>query len=118
MPGIMLRHRTARAPQDSGLPLQVPILSKPFSADSLKECPGCHIVHLCKTVHLMINDEGLVMVSQGVLEDLKSAGMPDLEVVGEVKAPPALHIDGDSKLSPFEQRAKQDQEHRRIIVSR
>jgi len=112
MPGIMLRHRTARS-----VPVQVPILSKPFSADSLKECPGCHIVHLCKTVHLIVNDSGLVMVSEGVLEDLKAAGMPDLDVVGEERNPPTLVI-GKGSGNPLEQRAAQDKEHRRIIISR
>jgi len=114
MAGIMLRHKTAR----SGF-VFVPIPTKPFPPETWEECPGCHQVHQCKTVHAIVNDSGLVMVSAGVLEDMKhSPTWDEWEVVGEEKEPPPLHIDGKSSLSLLEQRQKQDQEHRRLIIGR
>lgn len=113
MTGVMLRHRTARSEM-----VLVPVVSKPFPIETVEPCPGCHIPHLVKTVHLMVNDTGLVMVSTGVLEDLRAAGMPDLDVVGEERNPPPLRVDGGSPLSFADQRAAQDKEHRRIIVRR
>lgn len=94
----------------------VPIITKPFSGDSLKVCPGCKAyfgtedVHLVKTVHLWLNDAGACMVSEGVLEELKQAGMPDLFVENAVERPPTLQLGVP--------RERQDQEHRRIIVGR
>jgi len=114
MAGVLIRHKTAR----SGF-VFVPIPTKPFRPETWEECPGCHQVHMVKTVHVIVNDAGLVMVSTGVLEDMKSS--PDWhewEMVGEEKAPPSLAIDGNSPLSLLEQRQKQDQEHRAIIVGR
>lgn len=99
----------------------VPILSKPLLGDSAKKrCPGCRIYHGCKTVHLVVNDSGLVLVSEGVLEDLRLAGLEanSLEIVAEERNPPPLRIDGRSTLSFADQRKKQDQEAQRIVVRR
>jgi hypothetical protein len=85
-------------------------MSKPFTGDSLKKCPNCRIVHPVKTVHLWLDDTGACLVSTGVLEDLKSAGMPQLDIVGEVNKPPTLRL-GMS-------REKQDQEARRLVIVR
>lgn len=107
MAGIMLRHATAR----SQLVL-VPILSKPLLDDSPGMCPGCKSYHGCKTVHLVTDDAGRVMVSPGVLEDLKLAGMPELTVENEVQDPPPLYL-GDGK--PWlEQRQANDQANRAL----
>ncbi len=45
-----------------------------------------------KTVHLWLNDQDECLVSTGVLEDLRKAGMPDLIITGSVEKPPPLHI--------------------------
>ena len=107
MAGIMLRHDTAR----SQLVL-VPILAKPLLDDSPGMCPGCHTFHGCKTVHLVVDDAGRVMVSPGVLEDLKLAGLPELTIENEVQDPPPLVLGGDKPW--FEQRQETDYNGRRI----
>jgi hypothetical protein len=85
-------------------------MSKPFTGASLDICPSCHLVHPVKTVHLWLDDTGACIVSQGVLEDLRKAGMPELETFEEVKNPPPLAIGV--------QREKQDQQARQLIISR
>lgn len=70
----------------------VPILAKPFFGDSIKKCPNCQVIHPVKTVHLWLDDAGSALVSEGVLKDLKSAGMPNLTISAEVKSPPTLKI--------------------------
>lgn len=114
MAGILLRHSKARSEM-----VLVPVMSKPFPRESWKECPGCHLVHMVKTVHCLVNDAGVVMVSEGVLEDLKLAGDfdKDWQVIGSTDKPPPLHI-GTTTISFVEQREKQDQAHRRITVGR
>ena len=88
MAGIKIRYTKP----NNGLAL-IPLLHKPFQWDSLKKtCPMCQVTHPVKTVHLWLNDQDECLVSTGVLEDLKKAGMPDLVVVGSVDKPPPLHI--------------------------
>lgn len=87
MPGIRIAHQSAR-----NVVYTVPIMSKPFTGQSLDRCPTCHIVHPVKTVHLWLDAAGSCIVSTGVLEDLKLAGMPSLSVMAEVLNPPALHF--------------------------
>lgn len=88
MPGIRLVHATNR----SGVML-IPIMSKPFPGpfDAVKDkCPTCHQVHMVKTIHLTLDADGTCIVSKGVLDDLKKAGMPGLSVLAEVPNPPPL----------------------------
>lgn len=69
----------------------VPVLAKPYS-DGGFTCPTCNIHHPVKSVHLMLDDRGECLVSEGVLGELQLAGMPDLTVVGHVDNPPPLKI--------------------------
>jgi len=88
MAGIKIRYTKP----NNGLAL-IPLLHKPFQWDSLKKvCPLCQVTHPVKTVHLWLNDQDECLVSTGVLEDLRKAGMPDLLVSGSVDKPPPLHI--------------------------
>ena len=88
MAGIKIRYTKP----NNGLAL-VPLLHKPFQWDSLtKTCPLCQVTHPVKTVHLWLNDQDECLVSTGVLEDLRKAGMPDLVITGSVEKPPPLHI--------------------------
>lgn len=87
MPGIRIAHTTAR-----NVVYLVPIVAKPFTGLSLDMCPSCHLVHPVKTVHLWLDAAGSCIVSQGVLADLQSAGMPDLAVMAEVPNPPPLNF--------------------------
>ena len=102
MPGIRIVHNYARSSV-----VLVPIMSKPFFDDSLDICPSCHLVHPVKTVHLWVDADGTCIVSKGVLEDLKSAGMPALSVVAEVLKPPTLALGVP--------REKVDQSNRKIV---
>ena len=88
--GISVTHRTARSQM-----VLIPVLSKPFppaSRSATDPCPGCHLLHPCKTVHLWVDDRGTALVSEGVLADLRAAGMPELQVTGSTKRPPALRL--------------------------
>ena len=90
MPGIRIAHIQAR-----NVVYLVPIVAKPFPGpfDSERDrCPTCHQVHTVKTVHLWLDGAGSCIVSEGVLADLQSAGMPDLVVMATVVNPPALHF--------------------------
>jgi len=93
MSGIRIAHTAKRSPHPSGVIIHtVPIPRKPLSGDSFKRCPNCQVIHPVKTVHLWLDDAGTCLVSKGVLSDLQLAGMPDLVIVGEVKAPPAIQL--------------------------
>lgn len=106
MPGIRIAHTTAR-----NVVYLVPIVAKPFTGDSLNNdpCPTCHMVHVVKTVHLWLDGAGSAIVSEGVLKDLQSAGMPDLVVMAEVLKPPPLHFGAGAK------REQIDNGNRRIV---
>ena len=105
MPGIRIAHRTKRS-----CVALVPLMHKPFTADSIDTCPTCLIVHPVKTVHLWLDDQGTCLVSQGVLDDLRKAGMPNLQVLHEVKKPPPLRLGNGAT------REQLDQSNRLITV--
>lgn len=104
MPGIRITHRLAK-----NSVVLVPILSKPFTGQSLDNCPSCHLIHPVKTVHLWLDAAGSCLVSEGVFQDLQSAGMPDLLVSATVKNPPPLHF------GPGVTREQIDNGNRRIV---
>ena len=103
--GIKLRYTKPH----NGLAL-IPIVSLPFQWDSLKKtCNLCQVTHLVKTVHLWLDDTGQCLVSRGVFERLKKAGLPDLQVVGLTKTPPPIEFGRKP-------RAQVDAENRKIVV--
>ncbi len=85
-----IRHRFKR-----GQIHLVPLLDVPFLINGkmvpTKDCI-CNKVHPCKTIHLWLEDDGGVLVSEGVLEDLKRSGMHDLEIVGDVAKAPTINL--------------------------
>ena len=111
MAGIKVRHATARSTM-----VLVPIMSKPLNAKPTDLCPGCKamfasdVVHPVKTVHLWLDDTGACIVSDGVLELLREAGMPELTTENEVANPPTLTI-GDGA----DTRQVQDYKNRTIV---
>lgn len=105
MPGIRIQHALAK-----NSVVLVPIMRKPFTGQSLDQCPSCHLIHPVKTVHLWLDAAGSCLVSEGVLADLRSAGMPDLSVVDEVVKPPALHF------GPGVTREQLDNDNRRQVI--
>lgn len=76
----------------------VPVMSKPIRG-LLRDCPVCHIIHPVKTIHLSLSPTGSAIVSAGVLEDLKAAGMPDLDIVGHTASPPPIYVQGSRQES-------------------
>lgn len=112
MPGIRITHATHR----SGMYL-VPVLAKPFPAETVDQCPSCHLFHLCKTIHLWLDDVGSCIVSKGVLDDLKLAGFPGLSIDAEVVNPPPLNFTGKlfHSESRFNAREKVDNQNRKIV---
>ena len=110
MPGVRIAHNTLR----SCLAL-APILHKPFTGQSLDICPTCQVVHPVKTVHLVLDDAGTCIVSEGVLKDLQGAhgvgglALHNLRIVNEVKKPPPLAFGGGVT------REQVDHANRRII---
>ena len=103
MPGIMIQHKTARSSVHV-----VPVLAKPVLDP--ETCPTCNIVHPVHSIHLWLDDAGKVLVSEGVLEDLKTTGMLDIDIVGHVEKPPTL------RLYRGVSRAQVDQENRAITM--
>lgn len=51
-------------------------------------CPTCSVTHLKKAIHLQLDAQGAVIVSDGVFERLRECGLPHLEVSNEVRKPP------------------------------
>jgi hypothetical protein len=92
----------------------VPVLQKPYATGPI-DCPTCLTFHPVKTVHLWLEPDGSVIVSPGVLEQLRMAGMPELEVVNMVDNPPPLRIGVGKQNSVQERRdwrAAQDNKNR------
>lgn len=100
--GIRVKHSTLRS-----CVALVPVLGKPYP-DGGFQCPTCRTLHPVKTVHLWLDDTGTCLVSRGVLDELRMAGMPDLEVVGHTANPPRLVVGRGSN------RAQIDHSNRKI----
>ena len=112
--GTPLGHRVRSVAYSSRV-FVVPIMSKPYvtkAGDAAPiMCPTCHVLHPVKCVHLWLDASGVCIVSAGVLEELKSAGLADFHLVYEgpvIKPPPLKAGHGVS-------RAEVDQENRKII---
>lgn len=84
--GVRVKHSTLR-----NCVHVVPVLKKPY-ADGGFICPTCQILHPVKAVHLWLDATGTCLVSEGVLEELKLAGLPDLTVIGATPNPPSLVV--------------------------
>jgi len=95
---IAIRHRTKR----SGMAL-LPINHKPLLGDSIRPCPNCQVIHTnsfgrpIKTVHLLLNDTGGCLVSEGVLADLTKAGHlgTTIDIVADIVNPPSITLTGN-----------------------
>jgi hypothetical protein len=107
--GVYVEHRFRK----SDWLYLVMVWKKPFvRSDGTKVsrfCPLCQTLHFTKTVHLDLV-EGRAIVSSGVLEELKMAGLPDLDIVGTTAVPPGLKV-GDAG-----SRVEQNQTNRQIKV--
>ncbi len=112
--GIRIRHTKFKAVPGSVNVHLVPLLWAPQKPENMvagkDECNLCQIIHPCTYVHLHLDDVGSCLVSTGVLDQLKKAGLElhELEVVGSVDNPPPLRLDGKTD------RRQLDQENARI----
>ena len=71
----------------------IPLPHMPMGKDSLiSPCPPCGVIHLVKTIHLWLDDQGHAVVSQKVLDAFIAAGLPQLEIIERVKNPPTLRL--------------------------
>lgn len=98
-PGIRIRHRT----KSHGIAL-IPINQRPIMGLK-RNCPTCQIFHPVKTIHLYLDSDGGCLVSEGVLQDLKLAGMPDIDIVANVANPPPITI-GRNRLEVDQENSK------------
>ncbi len=92
----------------------VMVWKKPYvGSDGVHEsrfCPLCQTLHFTKTYHLELH-QGRAIVSTGVLEDLRLAGLPDLDVVGSTATPPPLMVAGNRG-----GRVEQNQTNRKLTI--
>ena len=72
-------------------------------------CPTCQTHHPVKTLHIWTGPGGEAMVSAGVLELLRRAGMGGFVLEGHTKKPPPLLVGRDG-------RAVQDNRNRAQVV--
>ncbi len=70
-----------------------PFIDKTTGKPKSRFCPLCQTLHFTKTVHLDLV-EGRAIVSKGVLDELRMAGLPDLDITGTTKTPPPLKTGG------------------------
>lgn len=91
MAGIRVQHPTQKNVRyvvvEPNIPYQEPYQCTP------PEFGGCGGVHLFKTHHLNLDDNGAVILSQGVYDRIKERlALDGFTTVNEVKKPPALGI--------------------------
>lgn len=94
---VQIRHRTKRS-TIGGLPHTVPNIDRPIRTVDrygrllTRKCPTCGVHHPCKTTHLWLDDTGACLIAPPVLDELKAAGMPDLDVVGSSAIAPPISL--------------------------
>ena len=87
MPGVILKHASL-----SNQLWVVENPNRPFG-DGGYDCNMCvGVHHYGKATHLWLEPNGCCIVSTGVHEELKQAGMPSLTVAGHVQDPPPLKV--------------------------
>lgn len=87
MPGVILKH--------DSLANRLWVVENPARpyGDGGYDCNMCvGVHHYGKATHLWLEPNGCCIVSEGVLEELKRAGMPQLTVTGHVADPPPLQV--------------------------
>lgn len=73
-------------------------------------CPLCQTLHFTKTYHLDLV-EGRAIVSKDSLDDLRLAGLPNLDITGTTKNPPPLRVGKGATSRP-----EQNLENRKILT--
>ncbi len=89
--GIYVEHRHRKTNWLYVVPIfKIPYLG-PDGHPKAQLCNLCRTAHACKTIHLDLV-EGRAIVSQGVLDTLRLAGLPSLDITGTTKNPPPLAV--------------------------
>ena len=93
MPGVRLRHPTARGGvylvEDLGRPYGQPLYCSACSSALKSE-----VVHHVKTYHLALDGEGTVIVSEGIYDRIKAIpALGGLELMNEVAEPPPQRLE-------------------------
>lgn len=110
---VKIRLRRPLEHIDLTKPYLVPVLSKPTpTVDAMgrrifEECPLCKTHHACKVVHLWLEPDHSVLVSAGVLDELREGGAypDDFEIVGGGWDPPTLSLNQTRMLQDQTNRA-------------
>lgn len=63
-------------------------------------CGACQQLHFDKTYHLALDGVGDVVVSEVVYERVKEAGLGELKVLNEIKAPEPQVLDMNNRKIP------------------
>jgi len=108
--GIYIEHRHRK----TNWLYMVMVWKKPYLDPNGKRmtrfCELCQTPHFTKTYHLDLV-EGRAIVSKGSLDDLRLAGLPNLDIVGTTKDPPPLRV-GEGATS----RPEQNLANRSILI--
>lgn len=93
--GILI-HQKATGPDAkvTGIRVHVVHVMTKSYGDNPLDCKVCGVIHPVKAIHLWLNEDSQCLVSPGVLEDLKLAGLEaeGITVVGQVKNPPPIRM--------------------------
>lgn len=90
MSGIRLHHPTYRAAEGTTINY---VVETPQAYPVPYDCPACNVTHARKAIHLRLDSNGDVIVSQPVYEALLAVPtMAGLVVENEVENPPDLVI--------------------------
>jgi len=107
--GIYIEHRHRKTNWLYVVPiLKIPFLG-PDGNPKARLCNLCRTAHACKTYHLDLV-AGRAIVSQGVLDHLRLAGLPNLDITGTTKNPPPIEVAGKRT------RVEQNQDNQKILV--
>lgn len=81
MAGLRIRHREV-----TNRVLTIVDQGQPYTAPY--ECPTCHLIHVFKTYHVELDDEGTAIVSFEVWEKVQRIPAHGFQIVSTVEKPP------------------------------
>lgn len=104
MPGVRIRHRTARS--------AVVLVEHPKAYKAPFLCPSCGATHLKKTYHVVVDHEGRAVVSEviaGRLREARAIGPHGFDVEETIENPPPIVLNlgaGPSRFRVVEHRSR------------
>ncbi len=94
--GIYIEHRHRKTNWLYAVPIPKIPYRGPDGYPKARFCRLCRTAHAFKTIHLDLID-GRAIVSQEVVNALRSAGLPNLDIVGSTKDPPPIRVGGAAR---------------------